>query len=196
MKSLFLSLLLVLFTCTYAAAQSPYLSVKLTMDTAGKADARYMIAMKICSLKKPTPRNDWFSFEKSKVNFETLGASGVQCGDYIVNGGGLEYLAGDPGLSPYNKYEFGNQHFAFEDILVFRVADSSAKESLPMYVVFPVKYKSFVTSISLSGVPFQPGKVVYVKDAQLNRSSNLRLNASLKKLKGVAVKDFRWKEIL
>jgi hypothetical protein len=196
MKPLFLSLLLMLFTCTYATAQSPYLSVKFKMDTAGKTDARYAIAMKFCSLKEPTPRNDWFSFEKSKVNFETLNASGVQCGDYIVNGGGLEYLAGDPGLSPFNDYEFGNQKFAYESILVFKVVDSSSKESLPMYVVFPVKYKSFVTSISLSGVPFQPGKVVYLKDAAVKRSSNLRLSASLKKMKGSAVKDFRWKEIL
>jgi hypothetical protein len=192
----FFNLLLLLFTCTYAAAQSPYLSVRLAMDTAGKTDARYAIAMKICSLKKPTLHKDWFSFEKSKVNFETLGASGVQCGNYIENGGGLEYLAGDPGLNPFNEYEFGNQNFAFESILVFRIADSSAKESLPMYVVFPVKYKSFVTSIFLTGVPFQPGKVVYLKDATIDRSSNLRLKASLKKVKGVAVKDFRWKEIL
>ena len=193
---MFLYLLLLLFTCTSAAAQSPYLSVRLAMDTAGKSDPRYVITMKLCSLKEPTPRKDWFSFEKSKVNFETLGASGVQCGDYIENGGGYEYLTGDPGLNLYNEYEFGNQHFAFESILVFRITDSSAKEALPMYVVFPVKYKSFITNVSLTSVPFQPGRVVYIKDAGLDRSSKLRLNASLKKMKGVAVKDFRWKELL
>jgi hypothetical protein len=196
MKPLFLYLLLFLFTCTYAMAQSPYLSVRLTMDTAAKKDARYAISMKLCSLKEPTPLKDWFSFEKSKVNFESLRASGVQCGEYIRNGGGYEYLTGDPGLNPFNEYEFGNQHFAYESILVFKIADSSAKESLPMYVVFPVKYKSFVTNVSLANVPFQPGKVIYVKDAALKRSSGIQLKASLKKNKSVVVKDFKLREIL
>lgn len=193
----FFNLLLVLFTCTYAAAQSPYLSVKFTMDTAAKSNARYVIAMKFCSLKKPSPRKDWFSFEKSKVNFESLTPAGVQCGGYIENGGGYEYLAGDPDLNPFNEYEFGNQHFAFEDILVFKIVDSSAaKETPPMYVVFPVKYKSFVTNVSLTQVPFQPGKVVYLKDAGVERASGLRLNASLKKMKGIAIKDYKLQAIL
>ena len=197
MKPLFLYLLLLVLPCTYAAAQSPYLSVKLTMDTAGKSDARYVIAMKLCSLKKPSPRKDWFSFEKSKVNFESLTPAGVECGNYIENGGGYEYLSGEPELKPYNQYEFGNQHFAFEDIIVFQILDSSAtRASLPMYVVFPVKYKSFVTTISLTNVPFQPGKVIYLKEASINRSSSLQLKASLKKMKGVLVKDFRLKEML
>lgn len=166
------------------------------MDTAGKSNARYVIAMKLCSLKKPSPHKDWFGFEKSKVNFESLTPAGVKCGEYIVNGGGLEYLAGDPGLNPFNEYEYGNQNFAFEYILVFRITDSSAKESPPMFVVFPVKYKSFVTNVSLASVPFQAGKVIYLKEADVDRSSSLRLKASLKKTKGIAVKDFRLKEIL
>lgn len=189
-------LFLVLFTSESALAQSPYLSVRLVMDTAGMSDAQYVIHMKFCSLKKPSQLEDWFSFEESKVNFETLPVSGVECGNYTENGGGLEYLTGNPGLNPYNKYGYGNQKFAFETILIFRIADSSARKDSPMYIVFPVKYKSFVTGISFDKVPFQPGKVLYIEEAGIDHSSRLRLSASFKELKGVLIKDFRWKELL
>lgn len=194
-RAFFVYLLFILFTSA-ALAQSPYLSVRLVMDTAGKSSARYIIHMKRCSLKKPTLRNDWFSFEKSKVNFESLPPSGIQCDSYMENGGGLEYLSGDPGLSPFNEYEYSNQVFAYESILIFRIVDSSAKEASSMYVVFPIKYKSFVTSVFIAGVPFQPGSVIYVEEATIGSSSRLRLSASLKGIKSTALKDFRWKELL
>lgn len=194
--AVFVYLLLVLFISTNASAQSPYLSVRLVMDTAGMSDARYVIQMKFCSLKKPSQLEDWFSFEESKVNFETLPVSGVECGNYAENGGGLEYLTGNPGLNPFNKYGYINQKFAFETILIFRIADSSIRKESPMYLVFPVKYKSFVTGISLDKVPFQPGKVIYVRDAHIDNRSRLRLSTSFEGLEGVLIKDFRWKELL
>jgi len=74
----------------------------------------------------------------------------------------------------------------------------SSRGNMPeMYVVMPMKYKSFLTYINLRDLVFESGKVVYL--TQFNRSQvggKLHITRSLKNYKTVDEKKFFLKEIL
>lgn len=196
--SVFIILLCSTFFYHLSNAQSPYLSVKFSMDSLQPSSVNYKIEMKICELKSSTGTKDWFSYEVSKIKFDTVTAANISCGNYLENGGGLEVVSGRSELKPYNEFTFGNQVFAWEQFLVFRIENASSQRYFPpMYVVFPVRYKSFVTHISVSDVVFQSGKIVFVQSETAKKGEgNLMINVSLKKVKGIGVKDFKLKEIL
>jgi hypothetical protein len=145
-----------------AEAQSPYLSVSAGMDTRGNTGKKYRMEMKICKPLKMSA-GDWFTPDTSAIDFSRLDSANVECGEYMDNGDGIEVLAGNISFPKYNSYSFSNQVFAWERIIVFRITDETQGETgnLPrMYLVLPVKYKSFVTHIYLPNIPFTEGKVL------------------------------------
>lgn len=195
MKNFFTGL--ILFSNFLSFAQSPYLSFILKMDSIKSSGIRYKIEMKICEPKKTTQIGNWFSHEVSKIKFDSLKASDIECGEWFDKG--LPTLiSGEEEKKPDNQFEFGNQHFAWEHIFIFRISNMSSRGWMPeMYVVMPMKYKSFYTRIKLTNLEFQSGKVLYL--TKLNTSqekSNLIINQSLKNYKTVDEKTFFLKEIL
>jgi hypothetical protein len=195
-RTILFFLTLFIFAAGVAGAQSPYLSVVLRMDSSKIGQHQFTISMKLCRLRQPSPQKDAFSYELSKTRFDTLTSSSLSCGDYIENGGGYEYLTGKPVIDP-NVYRFGNQAFAYEVVMVFKIEDSSSAAAMPMYVVFPVRHKSFVTSVSITDVSFRPGKVLFVDGEKKRKSgSGLRLEASVKKKKAVEINTSPFKSLL
>lgn len=174
-----------------ANSQSPSLSVKIQMDNESTSFLNYMIEMKICTPAKTTKKGNWFSHDTSKINFTALKEEEVDCNNYLKNGEGIEVLSGDKQFEDYNIYEYHNQVFAWEKILVFRISDqSSAAYSPYMYIILPVRYKSFVTSIALSGIIFQPGKVIFLDNLKTEYEENaLYIQKNLKHINGVDVKN-------
>ncbi|MES2431976.1 MAG: hypothetical protein V4556_13665 [Bacteroidota bacterium] len=189
----------ILFLCLQiliTKAQSPYLSVHLSMDSAESKYTNYKIVMKFCDLKKESVIDNWFTHDSSTITFNKLLPADLNCKDYIEPDGSKE----DPSRSKstFNKYDFGNQVFAFEKVLVFKISNYSSRGLMPdMYVVLPVKYKSFVTSIELTNVSFQSGKVIYIEKAlPIQDSAKLIISLSLKDVVGTEENDFFLKEIL
>lgn len=137
---------------TSAGAQSPYLHAELSMDSVLNGHKRFKVEMKICTLKNPTDAGNWFTPDTSKIDFSRLREADVNCGVYFDN-------------DTENKYQYGNQVFAWEKILVFKISDMSSRawhES--MYVVVPMPYKSFLTSVTLDGVVFRSGKLIFMNN--------------------------------
>ncbi len=144
-----------------ATAQSPYLSVFVKMDSVKSEDTWYKIEMKICEPKKMTKRGDVFSHDSSAIDFTSLQPGDIACQNYMQSEKINE-------KETYNQFRFGNHIFAWEKILVFRISNRSSRGWWPeMYIVLPVKHKSFVTSISLSGIEFQSGKILFVSDPDI-----------------------------
>jgi len=184
------------FYCSGSLAQSPFLSVKLMMDTG--SSFRYKIKMKFCSLKNPSERSDLFSHETSKINFDRLTPDDVDCGDYFTSDEGIVYLLGQPGVKEFNGFEYSGQSFPFEKILVFEVLDYSHGNRIrPMYIVLPVKNKSFATFIELTGINFEENKVLYLDSIKSEQDGiKLFLKQSLADKKGILTEDFSLKGIL
>lgn len=157
-----------------ANAQSPYLSVFVKMDSAKAESTRYKIEMKICEPQKMSERGDWFTPDSSAIDFSSLKPGDISCEKYIETEKTDE-------SSIFNQFKFANQVFAWEKILVFKISNASSRGWWPeMYIVLPVRYKAFVTSINLSGIEFQSGKLMFVTDPQVSyRKSSMSVNASL-----------------
>jgi hypothetical protein len=180
-----------------ATAQSPHLSILLKIDSAYSDIYRYKIEMKICNPKKMTKRVDWFSHDTSTIDFAALKVNDIECGEYFDKGMPT-LISGEEEPTPFNQFEFSNQVFAWEGIYVFRISNMSSRAWWPpMYVVLPMKYKSFWTKVDLTDLEFQSGKVMFLTDinaAYLDR--RLVIRQSLKKEKTVEVKNFSLKELL
>ncbi len=147
----------VIFNLT-VTAQSPYLSILVKMDSVKAESTQYKIEMKICEPKKMTERGDWFTHDTSTIDFVSLKTNEIDCGKYFDKGIG-EPLTYNKVEIPFNKFEFSNQLFAWEKIFVFRISNWSSRGWQPeMYIVMPMKYKSFVTYIKLTDVEFQSGQ--------------------------------------
>jgi len=181
-------------------AQSPYLSILLKMDSVKADGTRYKIEMNICEPKKMTERGDWFSHDTSAIDFASLKSNDIACGGWFDKG--MPTLISGEEEKKINQFEFGNQVFAWEKIFVFRISNMSSRGWQPeMYIVMPMKYKSFVTHIKLNDLEFQPGKVIFLNDMkgiydETNASNHLSFNQSLKNEKGVDVKTFPLKGCL
>ncbi len=179
-------------------AQSPYLSVMLKMDSAASEHREYMIEMKFCEPLKLSAKGNWFSQDTSAIDFSSLKSADISCAGYFDNGL-PEMITGEQRIQKINQFEFGNQVFAWEKILVFKISDASSRNWNPeMYIVMPVKYKSFRTSVQLLNVVFQSGKVIFINEPDVSPEGESRIIISsiLKGVKGTAKKDFSLKEIL
>ena len=178
------------------SGQSPYLTVFVKMDSTKAEGTRYKIEMKICEIKK-SERGEWFTHDTSKINFAALQPDDLGCGEYFHNG--LPTLiAGHEEKKPVNQFEFGNQFFAWEHIFVYRISNMSSRGWNPeMYIVVPVKYKSFRTRIEINDIEFQSGKVIFLTDLEgTYDEKQLVLAQSLKTKKGLDVKNFSLRSIL
>jgi hypothetical protein len=180
-----------------STAQSPHLSILVEMDSATTNFARYKIEMKICKPGKMTERGSWFSHDTSTIDFASLKVNNIDCGEYFDKGMD-EPLNYDKEEIPFNKFEFSGQLFAWEKIFVFKISNWSSRAWWPeMYIVLPVKYKSFITHIDFSGVEFQSGKVIFLSDVNASyKGSELYITRLLKNEKGVKVSGFPIKELL
>ncbi|MGH2553894.1 MAG: hypothetical protein ACRDEB_09260 [Chitinophagaceae bacterium] len=184
-----------------AIGQSPHLSLLLKMDSAKSEGVRYKIEMKICEPQKMTERSDWFTHDTSTIDFISLKSPDIRCGAYFDKGMG-EPLTYNKEEIPFNKFEFSNQLFVWEKIFVFKISNWSSRGWQPeMYIVIPMKYKSFVTYIKLTDIEFQSGKVMFLSDYNASYSASqdkkhLNIDQSLKDYKTVDVKKFPLRELL
>ena len=178
-----------------ASAQSPYLSVRLRMDSIAREYTNYRISMKICEPLKMTERGDWFKPDTSSIDFLTLKTSDISCGHYSYIEGKDDYAGSG---TKFNIYEFGNQIFAWEKILVFRITDYSSRGWNPeMYIVMPMKYKSLVTYINLNDLEYQSGKVIFLAGFNASQKGKyLIIEQSLKDHKTEEIKNYPLEELL
>lgn len=186
---------LILFICfciaILAKAQSPGLSVIASMNTKQEQSRQYKIEMKICSPIVMTERGGWFTHDTSAIDFGNLKLSEVTCGKFSGNGDGVEVLSGNKEFAKYNFYEYQNQVFAWENILVFRITDSTAGSQLEaMYIVLPVRYKSFSTDVYIENILFQPGRLLLLNTTEASyKGGDLIIRPLLEKVTGMTLKN-------
>src|SRR6478735_8829653 len=108
-----------------ATAQSPYLSILVKMDSLKAESTRYKIEMKICNPIKKTERGNWFARDTSTIDFVSLRSNDIKCGDYFDKGMNepLNYKKEE---TLFNKFEFSQQVFAWEEIFVFKISNWSS----------------------------------------------------------------------
>jgi hypothetical protein len=167
------------------------------MDSIKSEYIRYKIEMKICKPKKMTERGGWFSHDSSSIDFAALKPKDIECGEYFDKGTS-ELISGPDEKPAFNQFEFSGQVFAWEEIFVFRISNQSSRGWNPdMFIVMPMKYKSFVTTIDLTDINFQSDKIIFLSGTNaVYDESKLMIRQSLRNLKGVEVDTFALKEIL
>jgi hypothetical protein len=183
-----LLLVFTFFYCHAVFAQSPYLVVNLAMDSVKAGATHYKMDMKLCQPVNGTAIKDHFSNEHSTIDFKALTEKGIRCGDYISN----EETHG------FYNFHFGNQVFAWEKILICRIVNwSSANWQEPMYLVLPVKMKSFVTGINIKNIVYQSGKLIWLEDiGVIDKNHAQQISIMLNDRKGIDTESWALKKIL
>jgi len=193
-----LAITICIIFCTAVVAQSPSLSVQFSMDKSDKltSSSHFKIEMKICEPIKKTEKNDWFTNETSSINFSKLSATDIVCNKYMIEGEGIEVLSGEIEEPKHNSFTFSNQYFAWENILIFKITNTKSRAlELPMYVIMPIKYKSFVSSISIADVVYHSGNIEFIDNAVASYpKKRLTINHSLKNETGIAVEKSLYKD--
>jgi hypothetical protein len=166
------------------------------MDSVKADGIRYKIEMKICKPKKMTERGSWFSHDTTTIDFTSLKSNDIECGGYFDKG--MPTLISGEEEELVNRFKFSNQVFAWEEIYVFRISNMPSRGWLPeMYIVVPIKYKSFSTHIDINDIEFHSGKAVFLTDVNaFYDEKKLNIQQSLQDVKGVEVKSFPLKELL
>ncbi|MEO6541633.1 MAG: hypothetical protein ABIN74_11595 [Ferruginibacter sp.] len=184
-----LLLVFTFFYCQAIFAQSPYLMVNLAMDSVKAGSTKFNIDMKICEPVNGSAIKDHFSNERSAINFKALKENDIRCKEYISN---------DSKAKEFYSYHFGNQVFAWEKILICRIVNwSSATWEEPMYVILPVKMKSFVTYISLRDIQYQSGKLIWLDDTGvIDNSHAQQIAIALNNIQGIDTESWTLKKIL
>jgi hypothetical protein len=192
-----LIILFFLLTGLAGYPQSPGLMIDLRMDPDKVRAVPYSISLKICEPKKMSGRGSLFSHDTSSINFAALKPADINCGGYSDDATPV-LISGEPEERPFNEFKFSNQVFAWEKILVFRIADTTSRIRHPsMYIVIPIKYKSFVTAINIKGIIFNPGKVIFLGDLKGRYDGEkLFFKRSLRKVAGIDIKNFTLRTIL
>ena len=177
------------FYCHAVFAQSPYLSVNLTMDSAKAGSINYRIEMRICQPVNGTPSKDHFSNDLSTIDFKALKEKDLNIGQYISI---------DEKTNGYYKYHFGNQVFAWEKILICRIVNwSSTNWEEPMYVILPVKMKSFVTAVNMKDIGYQSGKLIWLEDVgTIDNDHTQQIAINLNGRKGIDTDSWSLKKLL
>ncbi len=175
--------------CGTANAQSPYLSVNVKLDSALTASIQYKIEMRICKPVNGSEVNDYFSNEESSIAFKALKDSDITCGEYIDN-----YE------QKYNSYTFyyASQVFAWEKIIVWKITNASSRDwKKPMYIILPVKIKSFITRIEIKDIGFQTGKVIWLDEKGVTSKNGRQIiELKLRGRKGTDIESCTLKKIL
>jgi hypothetical protein len=115
-----------LFFTNIIYCQSPILTINVVMDSAKVEGKRYKIEMNICKPKKMTVRGSWFSHDTSTIDFTSLKSNEIECGGYFDKGMPT-LISGPEGKPLFNQFQFSNQVFAWEDILIFKISDWSSR---------------------------------------------------------------------
>lgn len=191
-----LNKLLVVFSCTALVTgslrniQSPYLSVEAKMDVVKSDYRHYKIEMKICEPKQKSATGNWFIPDTSHINFDSLKTADVNCGEFLESGKDSNEPVRDE-YERLDKFSYSNQVFAWEKILVFKVSDYSSRAwHREMYIVMPIRYKSFITSVSLTDIFYREGTVIFLNDASAVRNGNrLVYSCSVKNKPYTSIKD-------
>lgn len=183
-----LSLILTICFYNVAFAQSPGLIVNLTMDSLKTGAVHFKIEMKICKPVNTSAINGYFTNDKSTIDFKKLTEKDITCGKYIDN-----YET----AYPFYHFRYGNQVFAWEKIIVMKISASTRNWREPMYVILPVKIKSFVTFIEIKDVSFEGGKFIWLdEEGKIEPDKNQHLSASLKNNKGIDTDSCTLKKVL
>ena len=177
-------------------AQSPGLTINVIMDSVKANGIRYKIEMNICKPKKMTERGGWFSHDTSAIDFTSLKSIDIECSGYFDEG--MPTLISGKEEELFNRFKFSGQVFAWEEVYIFRISNMSSRGWLQeMFIVIPIKYKSFRTQIDITDIEFLSGKVVFLIDANaFYDEKKLNIQQSLKDVKGIEAKSFPLKEML
>jgi len=180
---------LVFFYCHGAFAQSPGLIVDLTMDSIETGSVHFKIEMKICEPVNGSARNGYFTNDRSTIDFKKLTEKDITCGRYIDN-----YET----AYPFYKFHYGNQVFAWEKIIIWKISNISSRAlHMPMYIILPVKIKSFITYIEIKDIAFEGGTFIWLdEEGVINKDKRQHLSASLKNRKGLDTKQCSLKKLL
>lgn len=175
-----LLLILGLFYCMTAAAQSPGLTAHLRMDPVESGSIQFKIEMKICKPLKTTEVKDYLTNDSSTLDFKALTEKDMLCRRYMGNSAGAD---------SFYHYYFSNQVFAWEKFMIWKITNISSRGVVdPMYVIMPVKLKSFVTFIEVNDVPFEDGRFIWIdQEGKIEPDRKQHISVSLKNRKGVNV---------
>ena len=177
---------LVLFYCHTAFAQSPGLAIHFKVDSIKTGGLGFKIEMKFCEPLKRTPSKSYFTNDSSTIDFKKLTEKDISCKSYIGNYNNSSY-----------HYYFSNQVFTWEKIIIWKISAASRDWKEPMYVVLPVKIKSFVTFIEIDNVEFEPGKLIWLdEEGKIEADKHQHISISLKNRKGFDTNICSLKKIL
>ena len=172
------------FYCQDISAQSPGLIIHFDVDSLKAEGSDFKIEMKFCEPVKRTQSKNYFTNDSSAIDFKRLTENDISCENYIQNDN-----------NNANHYYFSNQVFAWEKIIIWKISLASGKE--PMYVILPVKIKSFVTFIDVKDLVFQPGKFIWIDETGKTSADNGRnFLFSLRNSKAINVDQCSLKNIL
>jgi hypothetical protein len=177
---------LAFFYCYGAIAQSPGLIIHFDVDSIKADGLNFKIEMKFCEPLKRTQSKSYFTNDSSTIDFKKLDAKDISCESYISNYNSNAY-----------HYYFSNQVFAWEKIIIWKLSAASGDWKEPMYVILPVKIKSFVTFITVKDVAFEPGKFIWIdEEGKVESNSGRNFLFSLKNRKGLDTDKCSLKKIL
>jgi len=180
---------LAFFYCHDAFGQSPALIADLTMDSIKTGAVHFKIEMKLCEPVDKSPVNGVFTNDRSTIDFKALTENNITCGRYIDN------YEDD---HPFYNFRYGNQVFAWEKIIIWKIMNISSRAlHEPMYIILPVKIKSFITYIEIKDIAFEGGKFIWLdEEGVINKEKTQHLLASLKNRKGIDTDKCSLKKIL
>lgn len=187
MKKLFLISTICFYNAAFA--QSPGLIVNLTMDSLKTGAVHFKIEMKICEPVNKSAINGYFTNDRSTIDFKKLTVKDITCGRYIDN-----YET----AYPFYHFRYGNQVFAWEKIIVWKISNISSRDwQKPMYLVLPVKIKSFITYIEIKDIEFRADTFIWLdEEGKINEDKRQHLSVSLKNRKGIDTDSCTLKKIL
>lgn len=180
---------LAIFYCHGVIAQSPGLIVNLTMDSIKTGAVHFKMEMKICEPVSKSKTNGYFTNDSSTIDFKKLREKDVTCGRYIDN-----YET----VYPFYNFRYGNQLFAWEKIIIWKISNISSRAlHMPMYIILPVKIKSFITYIEIKDIEFEGGTFIWLdEEGVINKDKRQHLSVSLKKRKGLDTDECSLKKLL
>jgi hypothetical protein len=139
--------LVLIINSNFLYSQSPYYTINFSVSDEGTINnnADYKIEITTCRFNYDPviPSGDyWFGKDTSLLNWDNLPDSMIQkltCSTAETKG---------------SNYEYSNQAMVWENIYAVKIIRNLSDT---MFIVFPVKIKSFVTFIKLGVIPFKRG---------------------------------------